>query len=91
MQAVGLPPLDEAPGPRLRDLPDPVRERPSFMKRRARRLLHKAARLADASTLGDELRAAIPRMRGAADWLLQERMRKQMDWERAVHHPATQH
>ena len=38
---------------RQRDLPDPVRERPSFMKRRARQLLHQAARLADASTLGD--------------------------------------
>ncbi len=63
------------------------------MKKRARRLLHKAARLAyaDASTLGDSQRAEIARMRGEAHRLLQERMQKQMDLERAVSRPATHH
>ena len=34
-------------------MPDPDCERPSYMKRRARQLLFEAARLADASTLGE--------------------------------------
>ena len=51
--------LDEAPGTRLRDLPAPVHERPSFMKKRARRLLRQAARLADASVLGERKLAEI--------------------------------
>ena len=84
MQAVGLPSLDEAPGPRLRDLPDPVRERPSYMKRRARQLLYQAARLADASTLDADQRAEIARMQGEADRLLEERAQKLTDLERAV-------
>ena len=91
MQAVGLPSLDEAPGPRPRDLPDPVQERPSFMKQRARLLLRRAARLADASTLGDGERTEIARMRGEAHRLLQERMQKQMALARAVSRPATHH
>ena len=91
MQAVGLPSLDEAPGPRLRDLPDPVRERPSFMKRRARLLRQQAACLADASTLGADPRAEIARMCGEADRLLQERTQKLKDLERAVSRPATRH
>ena len=61
------------------------------MKQRARQLLRHAARLADASTLGDGERAEIERLRGDADRLLQERMQKQMDMERAVSHPATHH
>ena len=59
------------------------------MKQRARRLLRQAARLADASTLGDGQRAEIARMRDEAHWLLQERMQKQMDLARAVSRPAT--
>ena len=51
LQAVGLPSLDEAPGPRPRDMPDPDCERPSYMKRRARQLLFKAA---DAAPNGDQ-------------------------------------
>ena len=50
MQAVGPPALDEAPGPRLRDLPEPVPERPSFLKRQARLLLRQAAGLSDAAS-----------------------------------------
>ena len=61
------------------------------MKQRARRLLRQAARLADASTIGDGERAEIERLRGDADRLLQERRQKQMDLERAVSHPATHH
>ena len=91
MQAVGLPSLDEAPGPRLRDMPDLVRDRPSYMKSRARLLLRQAAHLADASTLGEGQRAEITRMRSEATRLLQERTQKLMDLERAVSHPATRH
>ena len=83
--------LDEGPGPRTRDLPDPIHERPSTMKRHARKLLHEAARLADASTLGDGDIARIERLRGEANRLRQERMQKLMDLERAVSHPATHH
>ena len=36
-------------------MPDPDCERPSYMKRRARQLLFEAARLADASTLGEKI------------------------------------
>ena len=61
------------------------------MKQRARRLLRQAARLADASTLGDGQRAEIARMRDEAHGLLQERMQKQKDLARAVSRPATLH
>ena len=72
-------------------MPDPDCERPSYMKRRARQLLFKAARLADASTLGEGQRAEIKRMRSEAKMLLQERMEKLTDTERAVTRPATRH
>ena len=90
-QAINRPLLDEVPGPRPRDLPDPIHERPSTMKRHARKLLHEAARLADASTLGDGDIARIERLRGDAHRLLQRRMQKLMDLEGAVSHPATHH
>ena len=61
------------------------------MKRRARLLLHQAARLADASTLGADPRAEIARMCGEAERLLQERTQKLTDMERAGTHPATHH
>ena len=61
------------------------------MKKRARQLLFKAARLADASTLGEGQRAEIKRMRSEAKMLLQERMEKLTDTERAVTRPATRH
>ena len=74
LQAVGFPTLNEAPAPRTRDLPDPIHERPSYMslKRRARQLLQQAARLADASTLGDDDRAEMARLRGEAERVLQD-------------------
>ena len=50
-----------------------------------RPLLFEAARLADASTLGEGQRAEIKRMRS------QERMEKLTDTERAVTRPATRH
>lgn len=50
-------------------MPDPDCERPSYMKRRARQLLFEAARLADASTLGEGQRAEIKRMRSEAKML----------------------
>ena len=63
LQAVNLPALDQAPGPRLRDLHDPVRERTRFLKQRAARLLRQAARLVDASTLADGRRASVTQLR----------------------------
>ena len=90
-QAVGLPFLDEAPGPRARDMPDPVAERPSALKRRARQLLHEAARLAYASTLGGAQREEKERLLEEAQRLLHEREQKQKDMARAVNHPATHH
>ena len=64
------------------------------MKQRARLLLRQAARLArlaDASTLRDDQRAEIARLRDAANRLKQERMQKMLDLERAASHPATHH
>ena len=80
-----------APGPRQTDLPDPVNERPSFMRQRARWLLRQAARLAEASTLADGQLAEIKRLRDEAHGLLQERMQKLTDPARAVSRPATNH
>ena len=71
-------------------MPDPEPERPSFMKKRVRQLLRQAAFLAVASTRGDDKRDEIARLRAEAGRLAQQRMQKQMDWERAATHPATQ-
>ena len=73
LQAVNLLALDQAPGPRLRDLPDPVRERPSFLKQRATRLRRQAARLANASTLDDGQRPGLADDRRASVTQLRER------------------
>ena len=70
-------------------MPDPTSERPSAMKRAARRLLHKAA--AYASTLGDAQREEKERLLQEAQRLLDERERMQKDLARAVTHPATHH
>ena len=70
-------------------MPDPTSERPSAMKRRARRLLRKAS--AYASTLGDAQREEKERLRREAELLLDERKRLQRDLARAVTHPATHH
>ena len=79
----------EAPGPRPRDMLDPTSERPSAMKRRARRLLREAS--AYASTLGDAQREEKERLLQEAQRLLDERERMQKDLARAVTHPATHH
>ena len=70
-------------------MPDPTSERPSDMKRRARRLLRKAS--AYASMLGDAQREEKERLRREAELLLDERKRLQRDLARAVTHPATHH
>ena len=71
-------------------MPDPTSERPSAMKRRARRLLHRAS--AYASTLGgDAEREEKKRLLQEAKQLLNERLRMQKDLARAVTHPATRH
>ena len=72
-------------------MPDPVAERPSALKRRARQLLHEAARLAYASTLGGAEREEKERLLEEAQRLLHEREQKQKDMARAVSHPATRH
>ena len=72
-------------------MPDNIRDRPSFMKRKATLLLNEAARLADAATLDDDLREKIARLRNEADRLKEERMQKLMDMERASTHPPTHH
>ena len=64
------------------------------MKKRARRLLREAARLADASTLGASHpslvgRGEIARLRAEAHELLVEVLRKQADLGRAATHPVT--
>ena len=61
---------------------DPVSERPSALKRRARRPLHEAARPAYASTLGDAQREEKNAF-GGQTWL-GEREQKQKDLARAV-------
>ena len=71
-------------------MPDPTSERPSAMRRRARRLLHQAS--AYASTLGgDAQREEKERLLQEAQRLLDERERMQKDLARAVTHPATHH
>ena len=57
---------------------------------RAKRLMHEAACLADASTRGDDKRAEIARLRGEAIVLFRPRFRNQLDLERAATRPATQ-
>ena len=97
LQAVNLLALDQASGPRLRDLHDPVRERTSFSKQRAARLLRQAAHFVDASTLGDDQRpgladdrrASVTQLRERAQQMLQERAQKLRDMERAASHAAT--
>ena len=66
-------------------MPDPIAERPSFLKRRAWRLL------AQASTLGGDQREVKERLLQEAKQLLNERLRMLKDLARAVTHPATLH
>ena len=70
-------------------MPDPTSERPSAMKRRARKLLLDAS--AYASTLGDAQREEKERLLQEAQRLMDERDRMQKDLLRAVTHPATHH
>ena len=70
-------------------MPDPTSERPSDMRRRARRLLWEASSYA--STLGDKQREEKELLLQEARRLLVERQRLQKDLARAVTHPATHH
>ena len=70
-------------------MPDPTSERPSDMKRRARKLLWEASSYA--STLGDKQREEKESLLQEARRLLVERQRLQKDLARAVTHPATHH
>ena len=70
-------------------MPDPTSERPSDMKRRARKLLREASTYA--STLGDAQREEKERLLQEAQRLLDEREHMQKDLARAVTHPATHH
>ena len=71
-------------------MPDPISERPSTMKRKARRLLREAETYAP--TLGgDGQPEEKQRLVLKAQELLDERRRLQQDLARAVTHPATHH
>ena len=71
-------------------MPDPISERPSTMKRKARRLLHEA--YACSLKLGrDALTQENWWRLQEATRLLDERERMQKDLARAVTHPATHH
>ena len=83
--------LDEDPGPRARDLPNPFDERPSAMQQQARKLLRKAAAMAYGSSLGGEQRAERERIFGEAQRLLKKRVQKRKALVRAIEHPATHH
>ena len=73
-------------------MPDPMQERPSFMKQRVMALRREAARLADDSTLGDaDRRAKIQHKYEEAEELDRARTRMLQDVGRAVNHPATHH
>ena len=96
LQAVGLPRLDEAAAPRLRDLPSPRAERPSSYKRRARRLYREAAALSRVprrrgSFLASLDAAEVERLRSEAFECLQKMTAKQTDIARAASRPATHH
>ena len=94
---MGLAGLDKHDGPRQRDLPEPIKERPHYKKIRARRLLRQAAKLAHslpfASTQGEELkkREQIARLSSEAAALKKERMDMLTDFDRAARVPPNKY
>ena len=70
-------------------MPDPTSERPSDMRRRARKLLRYASALA--STLSGAQRQEKESLLEAAQQLLDERLLLQKSLARAVNHPPTHH
>jgi hypothetical protein len=89
--AVRLPKLDDGAGELTRDMPEPVAERPRYMKRRARQMLRTAARLSNASPLGEGVCEEVRRLCSGAKLLIKQMQAKQNDLERAATHPATLH
>ena len=71
-------------------MPEPMRERPSYKKRRAQWLLHQAAGIAVASTHDDDdRRREVERLKTEAALLLAERMSQLQDLDRAAWRPPT--
>ena len=89
--AVRLPKLDDGAGELTRDMPEPVAERPRYMKRRAKQMLRTAARLSNASPLGEGVREEIERLCSDANLMFEQMRAKQEDFERAATRPATLH
>ena len=73
-------------------MPEPMRQRPSYKKRRAQLLLHQAAGIAVASTHDDDdRRREVERLKAEAAMLLEERMRQLQDLDRAAWRPPTRY
>jgi hypothetical protein len=89
--AVRLPKLDDGAGERTRDMPEPVAERPRYLKKRAKQMLRMAARLYNASrhSRGEGVREEIERLRRKANLMFEQMQAKQEDFERAATRPAT--
>ena len=69
-------------------MPEPMRERPSYKKRRAQWLLHQAAGIAVASTHDDDdRRREVERLKAEAAMLLEERRSQLQDLDRAAWRP----
>ena len=71
-------------------MPEPMRQRPSYKKRRAQFMLHQAAQIAVASTHDDPgRRREVERLRSEAALLLEERTKQLQDLDRAAWRPPT--
>ncbi len=93
LEACGLPKLDSVgSGPRPRDMPEPIHERPRFRKLQARSMLHKAARLSKSTVpLTESVRKSIVDLLDAARNMRQQASDQQADLGRAARRPATHH
>ena len=74
-------------------MPEPMRQRPSYKKRRAQWLLHQAAGIAVASTHDDDdrRRQQVGRLQSEAAVVIAERNKQLSDLDRAAWRPPTQY
>jgi hypothetical protein len=95
LQAVNLPRLDDGNGePLPRDLPDGLRDRTSWMKKRIRKLMNDAAYLAEEFGVEDVDQATVRKMRQMRDeaaMLKHMRLEKLSDIQYYQTHPPTHH
>ena len=93
LQAINQPLLDEATGPRPRDMPEQWKDRPSYKRKLAQKLLRQAADLAVASTHDDDdqRRQQVGRLQSEAAVVIAERNKQLRDLDRAAWRPATQY